>query len=164
MLVIIVTPALTFLGWLAAPDVFFSNIRVFFAVFGVCWGVAFYFLRKTAELTALPGLSVREREKLTLAMIDIRTRARWIAAVTVVLPLLILYVMTGASTFAPWVAPILIGTLVGVGLSYLIVLFGWLNETYAFSDRIKLREARKDSAEKNLKRIADARKNASHAT
>lgn len=159
LLAIIITPALTWLVWLAAPDLLsFTNLRFLVAVFGICWGMAFYFLRKTGEMTGLPGLSVRERDRMSLMMRDIRQRVQWIAAVTVICPLIVWFSGAALNERASWAIPVVTGLLVGVGVSYLVVLFSWLNEIHEFSDKIKLREARKESAEKSLKRISEAKK------
>jgi len=156
---ILATPALTWLAWLVAPEITsFANLRFLVAIFAICWGMAFYFLRKTGDITGLPGLSVRERDRLLLMMKDARRRVQWIAAVSVVAPLMIWLAGPMLSTHAPWTVPVVVGLLVGIGLSYLIVLFGWLSEIHEFADKIKLRDARKESADKSLKRISEARK------
>lgn len=167
-LIVIGTTVMTWLAWLIAPEVLsFANLRFFAAIFAVCWGLAFFFLRKTGELTALSGLSFRERERMMAMIEDIRRRALWIAGVSVICPISVWLIGSALSNVAPWAVPIVIGLLVGLGLSYLIVLFGWLGEVHRFADKVKMREARKDGSEKSLRRISEAKKQShgpTHAT
>lgn len=127
-------------------------------IFLVVWGLAFHFLRKCAELSGLPGLSGREQERLVWKLRDIRRRVWWIGGVAVLSGFLVWLIGSIPSLGQSRFAPISIGLLLGVGLSHLVVIPGWFNELYAFTDAIRLREERKRRAEAALKEISEAKK------
>ena len=122
------------------------------------WGFAFHLMRKSADLINLPGLNSREQERLVWLLAEIRRRVWWVGGVA------------AASVFAVWLvgtvqthvnsplAPLSIGLLIGVGISYAIVIPGWFNEIYSFTEAVRLREDRKRRTEVALKQISDGKK------
>lgn len=159
LLIIALTPALLWLGWAMSPELISaSNMRYLGGVFVAVWGMAFHFLRKIADLSALPGLSGREQERLVWLLADIRRRIWWIAGVGLIAGGLVWFVSSVPDYSRTAMAPLSIGLLVGIGLSYLIILPGWFNELHAFTDSVRLREDKKKRAEAALKQIADGKK------
>lgn len=157
--IIIIAPALMWLGWTAVPDLLSAgNMRFLGGIHIGIWGFAFHLMRKSADLINLPGLNSREQERLVWLLAEIRRRVWWIGCVA------------AASVFAVWVvgtvqtnvnsplAPLSIGLLIGVGISYAIVIPGWFNEIYSFTEVVRLREDRKRRTEVALKQISDGKK------
>jgi len=159
--IIIIAPTLMWLGWTAAPDLLSAgNMRFLGGIHIGVWGFAFHLMRKSADLINLPGLNSREQERLVRLLAEIRHRVWWIGGVA------------AASIFAVWlvgimpamvnssIGPIAIGLLIGIGVSYAVVIPGWFNEIYSFSEVVRLREDRKRRTEVALKQISDGKKTA----
>ena len=162
LLIIGVMPALLWLGWSMSPELISaSNMRYLGGVFVVVWGMAFYFLRKIADLSGLTGLSGREQERLVWLLADIRRRIWWIGSIGLIAGCLVWFVGSVPDYSRTAMAPVSIGLLVGIGLSYLVILPGWFNELHAFTDSVRLREDKKRRAEAALKQISEAKKSQS---
>lgn len=160
LLIIAVCPAILWIGWMASPELISpGNMRYLAGVFVAVWGLTFHFFRKSAELSSLQGLSGREQERVVWLLADIRRRIWWMGGIGLIAGCLVWLIGSSSSVSSSPVAPIAIGLLVGIGLSYLAILPGWFNELYAFMDQIKLREDRKRRTEATLKQIADGKKN-----
>ncbi len=164
LLIIVVTPVLVWLGWTMSPDIISaSNMRYLGGVFLVVWGLAFNFFRKCSDLSALPGLNGHEQERLVWKLADIRKRIWWIGAIGLIAGCLVWFFGSVPQHSRPELAPLSIGLLVGIGLSYLVILPGWFNELHAFTDAVRLREDKKRRTEQALKQIGDAKKKAQSA-
>lgn len=159
LLIIVTTPALLWLGWTMSPEIISaSNMRYLGGVFLAVWGMTFHFFRKCADLSALPGLSGREQERLVWRLADIRKRIWWIGGIGLIVGCLVWFVGSVPDYSRTAMAPLSIGLLVGIGLSYLVILPGWFNELHAFTDSVRLREDKKKRAEATLKQIGEAKK------
>lgn len=159
LLVIICVPLLFWMGWWVSPSLVSpENMRFLGAIFVLVWGISFHFLRRCSELSNLSGLNGREHERLVFKLGQIRLRVWWIGAIALVSSFLIWLIGSMSGTATGEFAPIAIGVLVGISLSHLIVIPGWFNEIYAFTDKVRLCEERKKRAEAALKQIADGRK------
>lgn len=142
-----------------SPDlVSATNMRYLGGVFLVVWGLTFHFFRKSAELSSLAGLSGREQERLVWLLARIRERIWWIGGIGLVSGCLVWFIGSVPEYSKTEIAPISIGILVGIGLSYLLILPGWFNELHAFMDTVRLREDKKKRAETSLKQINDGKK------
>jgi hypothetical protein len=145
--IILTAPALLWVGWSASPDLISSgNMRYLGGIFLGVWGFAFHFLRKSAELLSVPGLSGREQERLVSRLSEIRARVWWIGGVAIVSGFLVWLVGSMPSFAESPVAPLSIGLLIGIGASYIVVIPRWFNEIYAFAEVIRLREDKKRRA------------------
>lgn len=163
--IILTTPALFWLGWSIAPELISAgNMRYLGALFIGVWGLAFHFLRKSADLSSLPGLSGREQQRIVWKLAEMRRRVWWIGGISIVLGFLIWLVGAISDLSGSAGAPLSIGLLVGVGISYLVVLPGWFNELLAFADTLRLREDKKRRTETALKQIGDSKKSSSRDT
>lgn len=159
LLIIVFCPALLWLGWVASPELISpANMRYLAGVFVAVWGLTFHFFRKSAELSGLQGLNGREQERVVWLLADIRKRIWWMGGIGLIAGCLVWLIGSSPAITSSPVAPIAIGLLVGIGLSYLAILPGWFNELYAFMDQVKLREDRKRRTESALKQIADGKK------
>lgn len=157
--VILTMPVVLWAGWRVAPDLIsIANMRYLGAVFTLVWAIALLFLTKTADLSGLSGLSGHEHEKLMLRLAHIRRRVWWIGGIALTCAVLVWFVGSFPEAEASPLAPLSVGFLVGVGLSYLLVLPGWFNELYAFMDTIRLRNERNKRTESALKQINDGKK------
>lgn len=160
--IILIMPALLWLGWTLSPDIISANnMRYLSAIFLTVWGIAFHFLRKSSDLSSLPGLSGREQERIILRLAEIRKRIWWISGIVLIASILVWIIGFMPAVAKSDFAPLSIGLLVGIGASYLIVIPGWFNELYDFTDAIRMREDKKRRAESVLKQIADSKKNGS---
>lgn len=157
--IVLAMPALLWLGWSIDPDLIGgANMRYLAAVFLALWGVAFHFLHKSADLSGLPGLSGREQERIVWKLTEIRRRV-WFIGVFVVVSTFLVWFFGSVPVLSSSIAgPLVIGLLVGLGISYLLAIPGWFSELYAFSDAIRLREDKKKRAEAALKQIGDHKK------
>ncbi len=160
VMIILIMPALLWAGWRVSPDlVSIASMRYLGAVFTLVWGIALFFLTKTADLSTLPGLSGHEHERLVLKLAHIRKRVWWIGGIALISAFLVWLIGSLPDLAQSAIAPISVGFLVGVGLSHLIVLPGWFAELYAFTDTIRLRNERNKRTELALKQISDGKKN-----
>jgi hypothetical protein len=157
--IIIIAPALMWLGWSAAPDLLSAgNMRFFGGIHIGIWGFAFHLMRKSADLINLPGLNSREQERLVWLLAEIRRRVWWIGSVAAASVFAVWLVGTMPTLVTSPVAPVSIGLLIGIGVSYAIVIPGWFNEIYSFTEAVRLREDRKRRTEVALKQISDGKK------
>ena len=163
--IILTTPALFWLGWSIAPELIgAANMRTLGALSVGVWGLAFHFLRKSADLSSLPGLSGREQERVVWKLAEMRRRVWWIGGISIISGFLIWLIGSAPGLSESAAAPLSIGLLVGVGLSYLVVLPGWFNELLAFADTIRLREDKKRRTETALKQIGESKKSSPRDT
>ncbi len=157
--IILTAPFLLWLGWSTSPDLISSgNMRYLGGIFIGVWGFAFHFLRKSAELSGLPGLSGREQERLIWQLAEIRRRVWWIGGIAIVSGFLVWLIGSMPTLAELPIAPLSIGLLVGIGVSYVIVIPRWFNEIYAFADVIRLREDKKRRTESAIKQIGEGKK------
>lgn len=151
LLIIIFCTALLWMGWVALPELIsLANMRYLAGVFVAVWGLTFHFFRKSAELSSLQGLDGREQERVVWLLAHIRKRIWWMGGVGLFAGCLVWLIGSSPAISTSPIAPIAIGLLVGIGLSYLAILPGWFNELYAFMDQVKLREDRKRRTETAL--------------
>ena len=156
MLLILGMPALLWLGWTIAPDILSSsNLRFLASIFAIVWVLDFHFVQKSSDLMNLPGLTSRELERLRDRLSTIRKRVVWVGVVAFICAVLVWFVGTVPHAKWPWFAPVAIGLLIGVGLSYLVVVPGWITEIHAFSDRVREREGRKKRTDDAIARLKD---------
>lgn len=157
--IIVSVPALLYAAWCVSPGLINqTNMRWLGGVFVLVWGPAMLFLTKTADLSNLPGLNGREMERLVLMLADIRRRVLWIGAISLISTVAVWLITAMPDLDKSPAAPLLVGFLVGLGLSYLVILPGWFSEVAAFTDKLRERNEKKKRAELALKQIADGKK------
>ncbi len=159
LMIILSVPTLMWVGWSASPDfVSPGNMRYVAGLLIGVWGFAFHLMRKSADLISLPGLTGREQERLVLRLAAIRNRVWWIGGVAVVSACLLWLIGSMPMLAESPIAPISIGLLIGIGVSYAVVIPRWFNEIYSFTEVLRLREDKKRRAESALKQIEDGKK------
>ena len=159
LLIIASCSAILWLGWIISPDIISpSNMRYLGGLFLAVWGMAFHFLQKSSDLSALPGLNWREQERLVFLLAGIRKRIWWMGGVGLAAGCLAWFIGSMPEYSKDVFAPLSIGFLIGVSASYLFMLPKWFDELYAFVESVRLREDKKKRAESILKQIAEGKK------
>lgn len=146
--------ALVFWGaWYVMPSLLSGeSLRWLAGLVSILWALEFYLFQRLGVLSGVEGLSSKEHERLVLRMASIRRRIWWIGGVGLA-SAIVIWVL--ASLDLPTTSPIYAGAagfLVGISLSYLILIPGWLNESQDFMDEVK----RQDTLKK--KRVETAKK------
>lgn len=141
LLTLIITP-LTFLGaWYVVPGILdATGLRFLSGVVTFLWGLEFYFFQRLSTISAVDTLSSSENNRLLLRLATLRKRVWWIGGMGLISALL-LWFMTAMEL--PMTSPVyatMVGVLLGISLSYLILIPGWLNESQRFIDEIKRRD------------------------
>ena len=148
------TPLL-FLGlWYVAPQVLGAEgLRWLSGLVAILWGLEFYFFQRLSTISAVEGLSSSENSRLLLRLKSIRKRILWIGGIALLCSIL-LWLMTAmdlpikSPTYAA-----MVGALIGINLSYLILIPGWLAESQDFIDDIKRREILAKKRAENVKQM-----------
>jgi hypothetical protein len=123
-----------------------------------CLGICIPAYAESADLITLPGLTGREQERLVLRLAAIRSRVWWIGGVAVVSGFLVWLIGSMPTLAESPIAPISIGLLIGIGVSYAVVIPRWFNEIYSFTEVLRLREDKKRRTEAALKQIDEGKK------
>jgi len=112
----------------------------FLGIWVPTWGFAMFFLRKLSELSTLKELKVRPNYRLNLVLPEIRGRVWWLGFVGFLSSLALWFLAsTNVISQSPMYG-LAAGFLVGIELSYLIILPFWFGEVHRFIERIKLGE------------------------
>lgn len=143
-------------GSVIAPGLMSKTALGFFmGLFAILFGSCMFILPKISDLSTIEGLGTREREYLMVLLKEIRSRVWWVVGISAVGSCMIFFLGSASLPDRSPVKPLGIGFMLGLGVSYLIVLAGWYNEIHDFSDQIRLREERKHKRDNLLKRIED---------
>lgn len=137
---LIVGSASLFWGaWYVAPVLLSTTALYFFlGIWVPTWGLALLFYKKLSELSTLKELKARPNHRLNLVLPEIRGRVWWLAGVGSISSLVLwILASTGMAIQSPLYA-LAAGLLVGVELSYLVLLPFWFNEVHNFVERVKL--------------------------
>ena len=152
ILVLVVTPLIFCAAWYLAPTLLSAEaLRWLSGLVAVLWALEFYFFRKLGDVSAVQGITSKEHERLVIKLSLLRKRIWWVGGIGLICSVII-WVL--ATLSLPATSPIyasMVGVLVGISLSYLILLPGWFNESQEFID-----EARRQEASK--KKLADITK------
>lgn len=152
LVVLVVTPLIFCAAWYLAPSLLSADaLRWLSSLVAVLWALEFYFFRKLGEVSAVQGITSKEHERLVIKLSLLRKRIWWVGGIGLICSVII-WVLAALSL--PATSPIyasMVGVLVGISLSYLILLPGWFNESQEFID-----EARRQEASK--KKLADIAK------
>jgi hypothetical protein len=135
---LVITPLVFWGAWYIAPGLLDGqSLKWLAGSVSVLWGLEFYFFQRLSAVSSVDGLSSREHERLVFRLAAIRKRIWWIGGVGL------------ASSFVIWIlatmnlptnSPLYAGAagfLVGVSLSYMVLIPGWLNESHDFIDEAK---------------------------
>jgi len=136
-------------AWYSFPDVLEPDSITWMAGVGTClWGLEFYFYQRLSQVSPDMTFTSEQNARLCLRLASIRNRVWWTGAIVLVCSFLIWLL---ARTNLPISAPIyaaLLGFLLGINLSYLVLIPFWFSELLRFSDerrrRTILREKRKN--------------------
>lgn len=142
-------------AWYLFPALFHtSQLSYLGGISAVVWGMDLLFLRKLAEVSALAGLTNRERERLIEKLKNIRHRIWWIGGVCLLAALVIWMLVATELVGTSAVYAAFLGFLVGVVLSFLILIPSWFDELQGFIDRVNQERALKASQETELQELA----------
>lgn len=138
LLALLLTPVLFWGAWYVAPSILEGqSLRWLAGLVSVLWALEFYFFQRLGAVSGVEGLSSREHEKLLLRLRAVRKRVWWIGGIGLA-SALVIWLM--ASLNLPTSSPLYagaVGFLLGISLSYLILIPGWLNESHDFVDEVK---------------------------
>ena len=139
------------------PELMAANgLRYLSGIVTVLWGLEFWFFQRLAAVSSLDGLSSREQERLIFRLASIRRRIWWIGGVELVAALSIwLIVELQLPATSPAYAA-MVGELIGICLSYLVLIPAWVNETQSFIDRVRHAEQQTKKRAEVAKVLADA--------
>lgn len=154
LLTLFITPAFFWGAWYVLPGILTTeNLRWLSGVVTILWGFEFYFFQRLSQVSSVDGLSSREHERLVLKLASIRRRVWWIGGIGLMSSICIwLLAAVGLPMDSPIYAS-LVGVLLGISLSYLILIPGWLNESQHFIDDARKRDVfakRREESVKNL--------------
>ena len=140
--VLLVVPLLFWGAWYAAPALLEAEgLKWLSSLVALLWGLEFYFFRRLSEVSNVQGITTKEHERLVLRLSHLRKRVWWIGGIGFICSSLIwLLAALKLPAASPFYAS-LVGVLVGISISYLILIPGWLNETQEFIDKTRQSEA-----------------------
>lgn len=141
-------------AWYVAPGMLSPTALYYFlGIWVPTWGLALLFYRKLSELSTLKELKSRPNHRLNLVLPEIRGRVWWLASVGSLSSLVLWILASTDIAKQSAIYGLAAGLLVGIELSYLILLPFWFNEVHRFVERIKLDDnvtQRRDSLLKEL--------------
>lgn len=151
---LLITPVVFWGAWYFLPDLLTKEwLQWLSGIGGVLWALELYFLERLGSVTAVQGLTTRERERLLLRAAVVRRRVWWIGIVALACAGLIwLMAAMDLPTSSPLYAA-LVGVLFGINLSYLVLIPAWLNESQEFIERLNHEEqtkAKRDEVKNRL--------------
>jgi len=141
-------------AWYLFPKVLESaRLASLVAVGAMVWTADLFFLRKLGELSSLDGLGNSERDRLLTKLDDLRMRVWWTGVVGLLCTAVIwVLVNTGLAAVSPLYAAAL-GFVVGVALSFLVLIPFWFNEVQRFIERVNHDKAVKESQAEELGKL-----------
>lgn len=154
-LLVLIACTFAFWGaWYVFPKVLESvRLSSLVAVGAMVWTADLFFLRKLGELSSLEGLSNSERERLLTKLDNLRMRVWWIGVVGLCCTALIwILASTGLAAGSPLYAAAL-GFVVGVALSFLVLIPFWFNEVQRFIDRVNHDKATRESQDAEISKL-----------
>lgn len=156
--IITLTTVLAYVLWWAYPGLF-DGVRAasLISIFVLAFGITLRGLYRAQTIVESEGLASRERERLRYALADARKRAWWVMAIALVSALVVLVTVATPLTRDTPAGALIIGLLVGLNLSYLVVLRCWHEEFFLLSEEVHSRHRLRQQANDTLKRIADGR-------
>lgn len=142
-LLIIVLLPIAFCGaWYVAPQLLEAeSLRWLSGVVAILWALELGFYKKLEDVGSVQGISTKEHELLLLRLLSLRKRVWWVGGVGLACSLVI-WLLTALKL--PGTSPLyasMVGGLLGISLSYLILIPSWLNESQAFIDETKRQDA-----------------------
>ena len=144
LLVLVTTPLFFWGAWHVAPELLDADGHKWLSgLVALLWGLEFYFFRKLSEVSAVQGITSKEHERLIFKLASFRKRVWWIGGIGFVCSAVIWLL---AASKLPMTSPFyasMVGVLVGISISYLILIPGWLNETQEFIEKARQAEALK---------------------
>ena len=137
---LIITCAFLFWGaWYVAPGLLSSqSLYYFLGIWVPTWALALHFYRKLSELSTLKEMKARPNHRLNLVLPEIRGRVWWLASVGAISSLILWTLASTDMAKESAYYGLAAGFLVGIELSYLVLLPFWFNEIHHFIERVKL--------------------------
>jgi hypothetical protein len=155
-LVILVLSPLAFgAAWYLLPELLEpSALKWLSGIFAFAWTVELLVLRMVDGLsTSVGSLTSREQERLVYRLGAIRKRVLWMGAVSICCTVLGWVLATLGLPAASSLYAAAFGFLVGVSLSYLVLMPFWYSEAQGFLEKIRLQadtDARRQATVKSL--------------
>lgn len=144
LLVLLTTPLFFWGAWHVAPELLNADgLKWLSGLVALLWALEFYFFRKLSEVSAVQGITSKEHERLIFKLASLRKRVWWIGGIGFVCSAVIWLL---AASKLPMTSPFyasMVGVLVGISVSYLILIPGWLSETQEFIDNARKSDASK---------------------
>lgn len=146
-------------AWYVSPGLLAGeNLRYASGIVAVLWGLEFWLFQKVTALSGLEGLTSREGQRLVHKLRGIRKRIWWIGGMgllsSVAIYLLAEFKLPASSpTYAA-----MVGVLIGISISYMILIPAWVEDVQGFIDRVKLEELEAKSRAKAADQLATLRK------
>lgn len=133
-----------------SPLVEKESLRYLAVVFSVVWGGVLWIFNKLNDVAKVDGLVARERERLRDATQGIRHRLWWISGVCLG-SAGSFFLLSAATETDRNVVAIASGALIGIALSYLVVVPRWHEELQSFIEKVRDREEQRKELERAMK-------------
>lgn len=155
LLILFIVPLVFLAVWYAVPSILSpSRLMWLSGIVTILWALEFYFFQRLNFVSQVQGLSASEHGRLVLRLDSIRRRVWWIGAIGVASSLLIWFM---AAMSLPATSPVyatMVGFLVGVSVSYLILIPFWIGESQHFIEEMALRESQRKRAEDAIEKLS----------
>lgn len=156
LVILTMSPILFGLAWYVLPELLEPGaLKWLSGIFAFAWTIEFVVLRMVDGLhTSVSSLSSREHERLGYRLVVIRGRIFWMAGIGLACTIVawLLAVLNLPATSVLYAAAF--GFLLGVCLSYLVLMPYWYKEVQHFLESIRLQadiETRRKAALKDLR-------------
>lgn len=141
LVVLVSMPLLFLVAWHIIPELLgATSLRWMSGIVTFLWGLEIFFFQRLLTITPSENLSGKENGLLLWKLRDIRKRVWWIGSVSLFCAIS-MWIL--AATDLPMSSPLYAtfpGVLLGISLSYLILIPSWVEETTEFSNRVRARE------------------------
>lgn len=134
-------PGVFAIGWLRFPDLLqMDSLKLMSSILTLAWALELLLYRKAWDMTGMAGLSSREQDRLAVKVREVRRRL-WITGAGCLVCVAVVWLITAMDERLSLLSAIVIGLLAGLSLSSLALIAMWFDETSAFMDQIRLKEA-----------------------
>jgi len=161
LIAIVVIALLFWCAWYVVPDLLATDkLRWLSGVVTVLWALEFYVLQRLSAVSAVEGLTSKEHERLVLRLASIRRRV-WLISVMCLVCAVTTWLL--AELRLPMSSPLyaaMMGLLLGISVSYLILVPGWVNESQAFIDEARRQDVLVKRRQETVKSFGEPEKRA----
>ena len=140
---VIVFCLVLFVGaWYIAPALLDAEaLRWLSGVVTVLWGLELLFYKKLEDVGAVQGLTSKEHERLVAKLARIRNRVWWVGGIGLSCSVAIWLLTTLKLPMTSPLYAAAVGALLGISISYLLLVPAWMNESQAFIDDTRRQDA-----------------------